>query len=64
MVVSKVDYTNNHKLGRESPPAVVRCYINHNDKGALYAAVGGKKLKRLGVFPKPKAGLLPISCPT
>ena len=47
LVVSEADYTNNQKLGKETPPAVVRCHINHNDNGALYAVVGGKKLKRL-----------------
>ena len=63
LVVSKVDYTNNHKLGKESPPAVVRCYINHNDKGALYAVVGGKKLKRLGGVSQTKSGLVAYFLP-
>ncbi len=63
LVVSKVDYTNNHKLGKESPPAVVRCYINHNDKGALYAVVGGKKLKRLGGVSQTRSGLVAYFLP-
>ena len=47
LVVPKVEFINRQHFTTIDPPAVVKCYVNHDDKGAIYALAGGHRLKRL-----------------
>lgn len=36
---------------------MVRCYVNHDDNGAIYAVAGNRRLQRLGNVLQGKDGL-------
>jgi len=54
--VSKVKFINRQRYTTKDPPAAVVCFINHDDKGALYAVEGGLRLRRRGSVYKTKSG--------
>jgi len=55
--VPKVKFINRQQWTTKDPPAVVRCYVNHNDNGAIYAVADGHNLQRLGNVLQGRDGL-------